>query len=93
MQDLDHILLEIHRKDGFALFLVGPEHIFLTRKPKPHMDLAAVFTIQEGGLYPVKAIWTACDIAARRALIDYDKIDINDPEIRDKIEHGTLRGR
>lgn len=90
MIDKSDLLLRFQRDGGYALYEVDAVLILTTRRTSAK-KVIGVFPKREDGQWPLTAIWTACDIDDGRQLVDYSKIDMGDPKIRDRVEHGVYR--
>jgi len=99
--DRNELLLKAHRDAGFSLMEMGDHLLLFTSRTRAHgrfvgsfgkmtpTDIAkdAEFLVPS---WPIRAIWAVCDFEIGAQPIDYDKVDILDSDIRDKLDHGRF---
>ena len=96
----NEMLLKKHRDAGFNLMEMQDQLLLFTERTRAHGRFVGSFSRMgdeshpelAGGTvrgWPIRAIWAVCDFEMGLLPIDYDKIDITDEALMDKIEHGA----
>lgn len=98
--DRNELLLRRHRDAGFNLMEMQDHLLLFTERTRAHGRFVGSFGRMgdeshpelAGGTvrgWPIRAIWVVCDFEMGSLPIDYDKVDISDPALMDKLEHGA----
>ena len=99
--DRNELLLKWHRDQGFTLVEMQDQLLLFTSRTRAHGRFVGSFPRiklppkpelaggEEWG-WPLRLIWTVCDFELGASATDYEKVDISDPVVRDKLEHGVF---
>ncbi len=93
--DRNEMLLKVHRAAGFSLMEMQGLLLLFTDRTRAHSKFVGAFPKvalvgQDGMGWPLRAIWAVCDFEIGAQPVDYDQVNIDDPAILDKIEHGVF---
>jgi hypothetical protein len=92
--DRNEMLLKVHRAAGFSLMEMQGLLLLFTDRTRAHSKFVGSFPRvvvpgkEEG--WPIRAIWAVCDFEIGSTPIDYDQVNISEPAIMDKIDHGVF---
>jgi len=95
MEDLTELLLRWQKEAGYQLLRVG-DTLILTSKAGTQRKVVAAFVaafsllLREDSTEGLVPIWTCVDIEQGKK-VDYGSLDLNDPKIMDRVQHGTYQ--
>ena len=92
----NEMLLRVHRDAGFSLLEMQGLLLLFTDRTRAHSRFVGSFPQipqaleSDTPVWPLRAIWAVCDFEMGRILIDYEKVDIDRPNVMDKVDHGNF---